>query len=104
MRDVTVLRQIAAHLDGWSGLRARVETDGDWPSVHVAGGGAGAGGLLWRCVRERWAGLLLEDGGGGPVATVETTIGQEASASEVADAIKRIYLLLGAGSADPGGR
>jgi hypothetical protein len=103
MRDVTVLRQIAAHLDGWSGLRARVDTDGDWPSVHVAGGAA-AGGLLWQCVRQRWAGLLLEDGGGEPVATLETTIGQDASASEVADAIKRIYRLLGAGATDPGGR
>jgi hypothetical protein len=103
MRDVTVLRQIAAHLDGWGGLHARVDTDGDWPSVHVAGGGADAGGLLWRCVGQRWAGLLLEDGGGEPVATVETTIGQDASASEVADAIKRVYHLLGV-AAGPGGR
>jgi hypothetical protein len=104
MRDMTVLRQIAAHLDGWGGLRARVDTDGDWPSVHVAGGGADAGGLLWQCVGQRWAGLLLEDGDGEPVATVATTIGQDASASEVADAVKRIYHLLGLAAPGPVGR
>ena len=36
MRDLTVLSQLAAHLDGWSDLRARVATEIDWPSVHVA--------------------------------------------------------------------
>ena len=103
MRDMTVLRQIAAHLDGWGGLRARVDTDGDWPGVHVAAGGPGAGGLRWQCVRQHWAGQLLEDGGvGDPVATIQTSIGEDASASEVADAIKRIYHLLGAGPPDPG--
>jgi hypothetical protein len=35
MGDMTVLRQIAAHLDGWSDLRTRVATEGvGWPSVR----------------------------------------------------------------------
>jgi hypothetical protein len=101
MRDVTVLRQIAAHLDGWERLHARVVTDGDWPGVQVAGDGPGAGALLWRCVRERWAAELLEDVAGEPVATIQTGIAEEASASEVADAIKAIHRLLG--SAAPRG-
>jgi hypothetical protein len=29
MRDLTVLSQLAAHLDGWSDLRARVATEVD---------------------------------------------------------------------------
>jgi hypothetical protein len=95
MRDLTVLRQLAAHLDGWSDLRARVATEVDWPSVHVARVGPGAGAELWQCVEDHWSGLLLADGTGGePVATIQTTIGQDASASEAADGIKAIYRML----------
>jgi hypothetical protein len=97
MRDMTVLRQIAAHLDGWSNLRARVATEEvNWPSVHLSGGGSGAGSQLWRCVRECWTGHLFSDPGavGEPVATIQTTIGEEASASEVSDGIKAIYRML----------
>jgi hypothetical protein len=99
MRDVTVLRQIAAHLDGWSNLRARVATDEvSWPSVHLSGG-PGAGSQLWQCVRDCWTGQLFEgpDAVGEPVATVHTAIGEDASASEVSDGIKAIYRLLGTG-------
>jgi hypothetical protein len=104
LRDLTVLRQIAAHLDGWGGLRARVVTDADWPGVHVTGG-PGPGGLLWRCSGQRWAAELLADGGaGGPVATIQTGIGEDASASEVADAIKDLYRLLGTAAGGPGQR
>ena len=54
MRDMTVLRQIAVHLDGWSDLRARVATeDISWPSVHLARVGSGTGIHLWQCVRDR---------------------------------------------------
>ena len=96
MRDMTVLRQIAVHLDGWSDLRARVATeDISWPSVHVARVGSGTGIHLWQCVGNRWIGYLFDDGvGGEPVATIQTTIGEEASASEVADGIKAIYSML----------
>jgi hypothetical protein len=97
MRDMTVLRQIAVHLDGWSDLRARVATeDISWPSVHVARVGSGTGIHLWQCVRDRWTGLLFDDDSvvGEPVATIQTTIGEEASASEVADGIKAIYRML----------
>ena len=83
MRDMTVLRQIAVHLDGWSDLRARVATeDISWPSVHVARVGSGTGIHLWQCVRDRWTGLLFDDDSvvGEPVATIQTTIGEEASA------------------------
>jgi hypothetical protein len=96
MRDMTVLRQIAAHLDGWSDLRARVATeDVSWPSVHVVRLGSGPGVQLWRCVQDRWTSHLLDhDGVGEPVATIQTTIGEDASASEVADGIKAIYRML----------
>jgi hypothetical protein len=96
MRDMTVLRQIAAHLDGWSDLSARVTTeDVDWPSVEIARVGPGTRIQLWQCVRDRWTGQLFEDGGvGGPVATIQTTIGADAVASEVADGIKAIHRLL----------
>jgi hypothetical protein len=104
LRDLTVLRQIAAHLDGWAGLRARVVTDTDWPGVQVTGG-PGPGGLLWRCPGQRWAAELLADGeAGAPVATLQTGIGEDASASEVADAIKDLYRLLGTAAGDPGPR
>ena len=92
---MTVLRQIAAHLDGWSGLRTRVATeDVAWPSVHVARAGSATGAQLWLCVRGRWTGQLFDDGGSEPVATIQTGIGEDASASEVADGIKAIYRLL----------
>jgi hypothetical protein len=95
VRDMTVLRQIAAHLDGWSGLRARVATDGAWPSVHVARVGAATGAHSWQCVHDRWTAHLFDDDGAGePVATIHTGIGDDASASEVADGIKAIYRLL----------
>jgi hypothetical protein len=93
MRDMTVLRQIAAHLDGWSDLRTRVTTDLDWPSVHVTRGG-GTAAQVWRCVHDRWTGHLLRDGTGEPVATIQTSIGEDASASEVADGIKAVYRML----------
>jgi hypothetical protein len=35
MRDLTVLSQLAAHLDGWSDLRARVATEVDWPRAAI---------------------------------------------------------------------
>ncbi len=94
MRDLTVLRQIAAHLDGWSDLRAQVVTeDISWPSVHVASVGSATDIQLWQCAGNRWTGHLFDDGGvvGEPVAIVQTTIGEDASASEVADGIKAIY-------------
>jgi hypothetical protein len=93
---MTVLRQIAAHLDGWSGLRTRVATDhAGWPGVHVARAGAATGAQSWQCVRDRWTAHLFDgDGSGGPVATIHTGIGDDASASEVADGIKAIYRML----------
>jgi hypothetical protein len=95
MRDLTVLRQLAAHLDGWSDLHARVATEVDWPSVHVARVGSRIGAELWRCVHDHWTGQLVNDEAGGePVATILTTIGQDASAGEAADAIKAIYRML----------
>lgn len=95
MRDLTVLRQLAAHLDGWSGLRAWVATEVDWPSVHVARVSSGIGAELWQCVHERWTGQLFSDEAGGePIATILTAIGQDASASEAADGIKAIYRML----------
>ena len=95
MRDLTVLRQLAAHLDGWSDLRARVATEVDWPSVHVARSSSGIGAELWQCVHDHWTGQLLTDGADGePIATIVTTIGQDASASEAADGIKTIYRIL----------
>jgi hypothetical protein len=95
MRDLTVLRQLAAHLDGWSDLRAQVTTEADWPSVHVARAGSGIGAELWHCVDAHWTGQLFTDeSGGDPVATIVTTIGQDASASEAADGIKAIYRML----------
>jgi hypothetical protein len=97
MRDMTVLRQIAAHLDGWSDLRARVATqDISWPSVYIARVGSGTGIQLWQCVRDRWTGQLFDDAGavGESVATIQTTIGEDASASEVTDGIKAIYRML----------
>jgi hypothetical protein len=95
MRDLTVLSQLAAHLDGWSDLRARVATEVDWPSVHVARVSSGSGGELWQCVRDHWTGQLFTDEAGGePIATILTTIGQDASASEAADGIKAIYRML----------
>jgi hypothetical protein len=95
MRDLTVLRQLAAHLDGWSDLRARVATEVDWPSVHVARVSSQSGAELWHCVQDRWTGQLFPgEAGGEPIATILTTIGQDASASEAADAIKAIYRML----------
>ena len=92
---MTVLRQIAAHLDGWSDLRTRVATHAGWPSVHVARIGSGTGAQSWQCVRDRWTGHLFnDDGAGEPVATIQTSIGEDASASEVADGIKAIYRML----------
>jgi hypothetical protein len=96
MRDLTVLRQVAAHLDGWSDLRAQVASgDVDWPSVQVARTSAGAGAELWQCARDHWTGQLLAgEGAGQPIATIQTTIDERASASEVADGIKAIYRML----------
>jgi hypothetical protein len=92
---MTVLRQIAAHLDGWSDLRTRVATDhAGWPGVHVVRSGAAAGSQLWQCVHDRWTGHLFDDGAGEPVATIQTSIGEDGSASEVADGIKAIYRML----------
>jgi hypothetical protein len=65
MRDLTVLRQVAAHLDGWSDLRARVSAaDVDWPSVHVARVTSGTGAELWHAAH-RARGRLT-----GPVCTL----------------------------------
>jgi hypothetical protein len=95
MRDLTVLNQLAAHLDGWSDLRARVATEVDWPSVHVARVSSGIGTELWQCVHDQWTGQLFTDEAGGePIATILTTIGEDASASEAADGIKAIYRML----------
>jgi hypothetical protein len=95
MRDLTVLSQLAAHLDGWSDLRARVDTEVDWPSVHVARVSSGTAAELWQCVHDHWTGQLIADSAGGePIATILTTIGQDASASEAADGIKAIYRML----------
>jgi hypothetical protein len=96
MRDMTVLRQTAAHLDGWSDLRAQAMTGDDgWPGVHIARITAGTGAELWQCVHDHWTGQLFADGTTGePVATIQTTIAEAASASEVADGIKTIYRLL----------
>jgi hypothetical protein len=95
MRDLTVLSQLAAHLDGWSDLRARVATEVDWPSVHVARVSSGIGAELWQCVQDLWTGQLFTDEAGGElIATILTTIGADASASEAADGIKAIYRTL----------
>jgi hypothetical protein len=95
MRDLTVLRQLAAHLDGWSDLRARVGTEVDWPSVHVTRVSSGIGAELWQCLQDHWTGQLFTDEAGGePIATILTTIGQDASASEAADGLKAIYRML----------
>jgi hypothetical protein len=95
MRDLTVLSQLTAHLNGWSDLRARVATEADWPSVHVARVSSGNGAELWQCVHDHWTGQLFTDElGGEPIATILTTIGQDASASEAADGIKAIYRML----------
>jgi hypothetical protein len=95
MRDLTVLSQLTAHLNGWSDLRARVATEVDWPSVHVARVSSGNGAELWQCVDDYWTGQLFTDQAGGePIATILTTIGQHASASEAADGIKAIYRML----------
>ena len=97
MRDITVLRQVAAHLDGWSDLKAWVVTEQvSWPAVFVSRQRAKNGDQLWRCVARTWEGQVYDYGdvGGEPVATIETTIGEEASASEVADGIKAIYRML----------
>jgi hypothetical protein len=92
MRDLSVLRQIAAHLDGWAGLRARLVTDDvSWPGVQVQARG---GAQTWQCVRDRWAGQVLDAAGGAPVATIETSIGDDADAGEVADRLKAIYRML----------
>jgi hypothetical protein len=46
-------------------------------------------------VHDHWTGQLVNDEAGGePVATILTTIGQDASAGEAADAIKAIYRML----------
>src|SRR4029453_7813501 len=93
MRDLTVLSQLAAHLDGWSDLRARTATEADWPSVHVARADSGIGAELWQCVHDHWTGQLFTDEAGGqPIATILTTIGQDASASEAAEGIKATTL------------
>ena len=95
MRDLTVLSQLTAHLNGWSDLRARVATEVDWPSVHVARVSSGNGTELWQCVHDYWTGQLFTDQAvGEPIATILTTIGQHASASEAADGIKAIYCML----------
>lgn len=80
-------------MDGCSNLRAEVATDVSWPSVHVAGSGAS---LLWQCVQDRWTGQLFSPNGdfSEPVATLQTTIGEDASASEVAYGIKAIYRMM----------
>jgi hypothetical protein len=92
MRDMTVLRQVAAHLDGWSEVSAEVAADDapSWPSVLVVGSG---GTMLWHCLEDRWTGELHDPDGAidAPVATIQTTIGEDASASEVADGIKATY-------------
>jgi hypothetical protein len=63
--------------------------------VHVTRGGAGSGAQVWRCVHDHWTGhLLRDDATGEPVATIQTSIGTDASASEVADGIKAIYRML----------
>ena len=95
MRDLTVLSQLAAHLDGWSDLRAQVTTEVDWPSVRVARVSPGSGAELWQCVHDHWTGQLFTDEAGSePIATILTTIGEDASASEAADGIKAIYRTL----------
>jgi hypothetical protein len=91
VRDLTVLRQIAHHLDGWSGLNAQIVTEGvAWPGVQVQAGG---GAQTWQCEHDRWTGQVLH-AAGVPIATIQTTIGEDASAGEVADGIKAIYRLL----------
>jgi hypothetical protein len=88
MRDLTVLRQVAAHLDGWSGLHAHAVTeDVAYPSVRVQGQ---EGAQTWQCAHDHWTAQVL-DAGGVPIATIQTTIGEGASAGEVADRIKAIY-------------
>lgn len=67
----------------------------DWPSVRVARVSSGSGAELWQCVHDHWTGQLFTDEAGAePIATLLTTIGQDASASEAADGIKAIYRTL----------
>jgi hypothetical protein len=93
VRDLAVLRQIAAYLDGWGGLRARVVTeDVNWPSVHLQ---ASDNAHTWQCEHDWWTGQVFEgDASGTPSATIQTTIPTDATASEVADGIRAIYRLL----------
>jgi hypothetical protein len=45
--------------------------------------------------RDYWTGqLFAHEAGGEPIATILTTIGEDASASEAADGIKAIYRIL----------
>jgi hypothetical protein len=99
MRDLTVLRTVAAGLDGWSDLHARLEAE-QWPSVLVGRWREGAGVELWACrPGHAWHGELFDHDPGAaggfdrarPVATITTTIPEAASASEVVDGIKALY-------------
>jgi hypothetical protein len=79
-----------------SGPRVRVATENvGWPSIEITHAGYGTGVQRWQCVQERWTGHLFDDDRAGePVATIQTTIAEDAGASEVADGIKAIHRLL----------
>lgn len=93
MRDITVLRQIAADLDRSGGLHTQVvfftETI-DWPSLLVQ---TEHSTQIWYCKDAFWTGQVLDEEGT-PIATIQTTIGDDAYAGEVADRIMDIYRML----------
>jgi hypothetical protein len=91
VRDMTVLRQLTHHLDGWGGRQAQVVTEGvAWPGVRLQTEGRAQ---TWQCERDRWTGHVL-DAAGAPIATIHTSIGDAATAIEVAEGIKAIYRML----------
>jgi hypothetical protein len=47
-------------------------------------------GYCWQCVIDRWTAQVL-DASGVPIATIRTTIGDDASVGEVANSIKASY-------------
>jgi hypothetical protein len=92
VRDLTVLRQVASYLDGWAGLRAREQTEGlAYPSVVVEHPDRSVA-VHWRCVKDTWEGWVLQHGNPHPAASIQTVIGEHEGASDVAAAIKALYL------------
>ena len=56
-------------------------------------GPAKSGDALWRCINVHWEAAVYEYGNieGDALAVIETAVGDQAAASEVADGIKTVY-------------